>query len=215
MTTSSTPEPQPDRRAAFDEMQRHRRTLRTLRLVMPLLGFAVGIVLLASGYIVVGALIGGLAAVRLAVLLMVEQKRRAWMSQATLDRGPADWPPPSLWPPPSPTAAGSTGGLNAEGPHRLARREFAIAAATIGVDAADLGRDFADGRSIADVATAKGVAPRSVVDAIVTDAAAVIDRARSNGRLSPSTTGPNRDRLTDWATRLVNRRGPAGSPLAS
>lgn len=215
MSTSTTHNDQRPRRTPLEQARHRHKTMQAARLGTALLGMVAGTLLVASGGVLIGLVIGGMAAMRLVMFLVAGRQRRQWEHDRQLDGGPAAWPPPSQWPPPSPNPGAPAGSLAFTGPHRLARREFAVAATTIGVDPDELGRDFAAGRSIAEVASAKGVAPATVIEAIVADATTAIDQARRRGRLAPNATGPNPDRLTDWATRLVNRQGPAGSaPLA-
>jgi hypothetical protein len=215
MSTSTTHNDQRPRRTPLEQARHRHKTMQAARLGTALLGMVAGTLLVASGGVLIGLVIGGMAAMRLVMFLVAGRQRRQWEHDRQLDGGPAAWPPPSQWPPPSPNPGAPAGSLAFTGPHRLARREFAVAATTIGVDPDELGRDFAAGRSIAEVASAKGVAPATVIEAIVADATTAIDQARRRGRLAPNATGPNPDRLTDWATRLVTRQGPAGSaPLA-
>lgn len=211
MSTSTTHNDRRPSRSPLEQAQHRHKTMQVARMGTAAIGMVAGTLLVASGAVLIGLLIVAMATMRLVMFLVAGRQRRQWEHDRQLDGGPSAWPPPSQWPPPSPNPGGPAGGLGGSGPHRLARREFAVAAATIGIDPDELGLAFAAGRSIADVASTKGVAPATVVDAIVADATTVIDRARRRGRLAPSAVAPNPTRLTDWATRLVNRPGPAGS----
>jgi hypothetical protein len=53
----------------------HLRTMRTVRWVMVLVGLAVGVGLFLNGNVVAGALIGGFAALRIAMMLYVSHRR--------------------------------------------------------------------------------------------------------------------------------------------
>jgi hypothetical protein len=140
---------------------------------------AIAAVLLARGNDVLGLLIGGLAVVRVVYLLTFTRRRRAPRS--------------------------SHGG----GPVRdvlrgLAHSEFVVAARVLGLEPATVRRAFDQGSSLAELARGAGVPVDRVVNAVVSDASAKLDRDVADGRL----TGPRADqakaRLPTWASRLVN-----------
>ena len=86
----------------------------------------------------------------------------------------------------------------------LRRREVTVAATTIGIGPDELRRDFAGGRSIAEIAVTAGVAPERVVSAVVVDATAMLDRALTDGTAPPDAASEAKARLPIWATRLVH-----------
>ena len=163
-------------------------SVRTFRWVMTGLGLAAGVLLVATGHTVVGAVIGGLALVRLAFLCSFERRRR---------RGPGD------------VARGGAG--NDPGLRSLVRGQFEVAAGAIGTSPSEVRIDFANGRSIAEIAASRGVPVQRVVDAVVADAAAKLDRAVADGRTTSTMAARIKTRLPRWATRLVNgHRGDLG-----
>lgn len=155
--------------------------IRTFRWVMTGLGLGAGALLLATGHTLVGVVIGGLALVRLVFLIGRERQRRRYRQLHT-------------------AAGGSYPVLR-----QLARGQFEVAARVIGTSSSDVRVEFANGRSIAEIATARGVPVRSVVAAVVADASAKLDRAVADGHTTPTAAERFRGRLPQWATRLVNR----------
>ena|SRR5208283_2032386 len=87
---------------------------------------------------------------------------------------------------------------------RMARSEFELAASTIGISAEQLRRDFEQGRSIAEVAKAEGVAVESVIKAITTDMSSRIDQEKADGRVSMDLVAQAKARLTFWVPRFVS-----------
>jgi hypothetical protein len=158
-------------------------TLRTFRWVMVSLGLVAGALLLANGNILVGVVIGGLACVRLVFLLSLEHERRRL--RRTRD-GDGD------------------GARSYPVLRQLARGQFEVAAGAIGTSPSDLRVEFANGRSIAEIATAHGVPVDTVVAAVIADASAKLDRAVADGRTTPNAAARFKGRLPQWATRLVN-----------
>ncbi len=150
---------------------------RTFRWVMVALGLGAGALLVVTDHLVGGIVIGGLALVRLAFLCAWERRRRR---------------------------ARPTGG---EYPllRSLAHGQFEVVADAIGTSAADVRIEFANGRSIAEIASAHGVAVESVVAAVVADASGKLDRAVANGLTTQFAADRFKSRLPQWATRLVNR----------
>jgi hypothetical protein len=163
-------------------------SVRTFRWVMTGLGLGAGVLLVATGHTVVGAVIGGLALVRLAFLCSIEARRRRARAAAP------------------PGGAGTDPVLRS-----LVRGQFEVAAGAIGTNPSEVRIDFANGRSIAEMAAARGVPVQRVVDAVVADAAAKLDRAVADGRTSSTMAARVKTRLPRWATRLVNgHRGELG-----
>lgn len=154
-------------------------SLRTLRWLIIVVILVLGAVLITRGHFLVGALLCGLAALRIVYMLLFARRRRAHVSQ---------WSP-------NPVRLLLRG---------LAHHEFAVAANTIGVDPAELRRDFAEGRSIAEVAAATGVALDSAVSAVVADATTMLDQALADRMAPPDTVVQAKARLPHWAARLVH-----------
>ena len=86
---------------------------------------------------------------------------------------------------------------------RLARNELAVAAGAIGIAPDDLQRAVDDGRTISAVAADAGVPSGQVVDAVVRDASAKVDRAVETGNVAPNRARVVRDRLPYWAEHFV------------
>jgi hypothetical protein len=160
-------------------------SFRTFRWVMVAVGLAAGALLVVTRNTLVGVLIGGLAVVRLVVLLSLEHRRRQFRRRV----GHA-----------TDAAAG-----NAPLLRTLARGQFEVAASAIGASPSDVRIEFANGRSIAEVATAHGVPVATVVAAVVADASAKLDRAVTDGLTTRFAADRLETRLPHWATRLVNR----------
>jgi hypothetical protein len=163
-------------------------SVRTFRWVTSALALGAGVLLVVTGSTLVGAVIGGLALVRMAFLLSFELRRRRVRAAAARR---VDGNYPVL--------------------RSLAQGQFEVAAGAIGTSPSEVRIDFANGRSIAEIAGAHGVPVERVVDAVVADAAAKLDRAVADGRTSPTAADRVKARLPRWATRLVNgRRGDLG-----
>jgi hypothetical protein len=156
--------------------------LRTLRWVILGFGLAAGILLLATGHLLFGALLVGFAGLRLVLMLGMQRRRRQFRALART--APAGDAPPVL--------------------RTLVRGQFEVAAEAIGVPPADLRIEFAKGRSIAEVASAHDVPVETVVAAVVADAAAKVDRAVADGQTPPGAADRIKGRLPQWATRMVN-----------
>jgi len=91
--------------------------------------------------------------------------------------------------------------------HRKEIRKEAVesAAKTIGIPADELRADFKAGQSVAEVATAKGVDPQTVVDTWVKGADARIDQAVTDGKLTQEQADKAKAKVPTIATKLVNR----------
>jgi hypothetical protein len=169
-------------------------SFRTFRWVMVALGLAAGVLLLVTGNTLVGAVIGGLALVRLAFLVSIERRRRQVRGVGGGSR-PGGGEYPLL--------------------RSLARGQFEVAAGAIGTSPSDVRIEFANGRSIAEVAGAHGVPVEAVVAAVVADASAKLDRAVADGHTTRFAADRLKSRLPRWATRMVyGHRGDFGSRRA-
>jgi hypothetical protein len=148
---------------------------------MSVVALAAGVVLVVTGFTVPGAVIGGLAVVRMAFLASLELRRRRFRAVAA-SREEGNYPVL----------------------RSLVRGQFEVAAGAIGTSPSEVRIDFANGRSIAESAAARGVPVERVVDAVVADAAAKLDVAVAEGRTSPTAAARFKARLPRWATRVVN-----------
>jgi polyhydroxyalkanoate synthesis regulator phasin len=92
----------------------------------------------------------------------------------------------------------------------------------LGIDAETLRTQLADGSSLADIATANGVDPQTVIDALVAEAQARIDAAVADGKIDADVAA---ERTADLEARITARvngeggdfgprgpRGPRGGP---
>jgi len=86
---------------------------------------------------------------------------------------------------------------------RLARNELDVAATAIGIAPEELRRAVDDGRTISAVAADAGIPSRRVVDAVVRDASAKVDRAVAAGNVAPNRARVVHNRLPHWAERFV------------
>jgi hypothetical protein len=122
-------------------------------------GLVVGGVLLLLDYYLFGVIIGGFAVLRLMYTLSLPNRR-----------GP-------MWL--SPVSDSERALLRS-----MARDEFLVAAGAMGMSGAQLRKDFNGGMSIAEMASSAGAGLEPVIDAIVSDASARIDRAVAQGQSS-------------------------------
>src|SRR4051794_29918848 len=155
------------------------RTMRYLFFGVSLVG---GLVLLAAGQTLLGGLLVAMGAVR--IVLLVSMQRRVASSS----------PSPGANKPPR-------GGQQML--RRLAGIELDVAATAIGVAPDALRRAVDEGRSIAALAADVGVPSDRVVDAVVRDANAKVDRALADGRIAADRATILRGRLPNWAEQLV------------
>jgi uncharacterized protein (DUF433 family) len=95
--------------------------------------------------------------------------------------------------------------------HPKAARRTAIAgvraaAKAIGIKPADLAQELKAGKSLAEVATAHGKTPQSVVDALVAAATKRINAAHDAGRISDERAASALEKLSARATSAVNAK---------
>lgn len=85
------------------------------------------------------------------------------------------------------------------------RREIAQTAAdTIGIPVDELAADYKAGQSISEIATAHGVDPQTVADALVAKASATIDQAVADGKVSQEKADKAKAKLPELASRVVD-----------
>jgi hypothetical protein len=158
-------------------------TVRAIRWAIVAVGLGAGIALLAAGATLIGIVLVVMASLRIAMLLTMRRRMRAFTN--------AD-----------PTAA-RAGGRSGQLLQRLARNELDVAATAIGIAPDELRRAVDDGRTISAVAADAGIPSRRVVDAVVRDASAKVDRAVAAGNVAPNRARVVRNRLPHWAERFV------------
>ncbi len=93
------------------------------------------------------------------------------------------------------------------GPH-LILGGLDAAAKAIGITPQELMAQLKDGKTIADAAKAKGVDPQKVIDAIVADETARIDKLVTDGKLDSTKAEKLKSTLKDAITKFVNDGGP-------
>ena len=97
----------------------------------------------------------------------------------------------------------------------FARQEFKLAADTIGVPAKDLRDAVKGGQTIAEVAQAHDVSADTVVNAVVGDIDAKLDKAVTDGKITQERADKIKDRAPERVTKLVNaHRGDHGAAPA-
>ena len=132
--------------------------------------------------VVAGVALLAAGATLIGVVLLVMATLRAGMLWAMRHRGP---------------------GASGQMLRRLARNELAVAATAIGIAPDDLRRAVDDGHTISAVAADAGIPAQRVVDAVVRDASAKVDRAVEAGNVAPNRARVVRNRLPYWAERFV------------
>ena len=158
-------------------------SMRTMRYLFFGVGLVGGVILLAAGQTLIGGLLVAMAAVRIVLLVSMHRGMRSSSSQA-------------------PRVDGRRRG-GRQMLQRLASMELDVAATTIGVAPDVLRSAVSDGRSISAVAADAGVPSDRVVDAVVRDANAKVDRAVADGRMASDRASMLRTRLPNWAEQLV------------
>jgi transposase-like protein len=94
---------------------------------------------------------------------------------------------------------------------RRARAGGKLAAQTIGIDAKALRDELRSGKSIADVATEHGIAPNTVINALVDAATTKINAAKAAGKLTDAQAARLLDHLTERISRFVQHRFAASA----
>jgi hypothetical protein len=144
-----------------------------MRWVVVGVGLAGGVALLVTGATLIGVVLVVMASLRIAMLVATGNRRR----------GRASGSGPML--------------------RRLARNELDVAATAIGIAPDDLRRAVDEGHSISAVAADAGIPTQRVVEAVVRDASAKVDRAVEAGNVAPNRARVVRNRLPHWAERFV------------
>src|SRR4249919_3338710 len=157
-------------------------SIRTMRLLFFGVGLVGGVILLAAGETLLGSVLIAMAAVRIVLLVSMQRRMRSSSQTGSMSGRP---------------------GGGRQMLQRLAGMELDVAATTIGVAPDVLRSAVNDGRSISAVAADAGVPSDRVVDAVVRDANAKVDRAVADGRIAPDRATMLRGRLPNWAEQLV------------
>jgi hypothetical protein len=157
-------------------------------------GLVAGTVLLVVGNGLIGGILVVMAGLRISMLVMMERRRRAFSGGA----GAAPSPTGGF-----PARPGRAGRGRNEMLQRLARNELDVAAVAIGVTPDQLRSAVDEGRTISAVAADAGVSSRHVVDAVVRDAAARVERGVAAGQVAADRARILQSRLPIWAERFV------------
>ena len=91
---------------------------------------------------------------------------------------------------------------------RIRRGAAAVITKTIGIDRKTLRADLAGGQTIAQIATAKGVAPQTVIDALVTAATDKLTAAVTAHEITAARATKIEQKLPARAAKLVNTWHP-------
>ena len=155
------------------------RPLWGLQWVMIALGLAIAAALLLRGSYLLGLLIAALAVARVVYMFCMTRRRRS--RRDSFDAGPV------------------RGVLRG-----FARSELIVAARIISLGPAQVRRSFDEGRSLAELATGAGVPVERMVDAVIRDTSAKLDREVAEARLTQARAQQVRARLPLWANGLVH-----------
>ncbi len=93
--------------------------------------------------------------------------------------------------------------------HGIFGPDLDAAAQALGISTADLRTELQAGKSVAEVAKAKGVDLNKVIDAVVAKATSQIDQAVKDGKLTQAKADTMKARLKDKVTEMLNRARPA------
>ncbi len=93
--------------------------------------------------------------------------------------------------------------------HRIFFPQFDEAAVALGMSADELRTELEAGKTIATIASERGVDLQTVIDALVADGNERIDEAVASGRLTEEEATEARTNLTEKVTALVNGELPA------
>jgi hypothetical protein len=173
-------------------------TVKTIRWIMVGVGLVAGVALLAAGATLIGVVLLVMATLRLVMLLSMQRLMRSFDGGAHGGSGFAR----GLGGPAG-RAGARAGTGRGELMQRLARNELDVAATAIGIEPDALRRAIDDGRTISSLAADAGIPSRQVVDAVVRDASAKVDRAVEAGNVAPNRARLLRNRLPHWAERFV------------
>ncbi len=86
---------------------------------------------------------------------------------------------------------------------------FGDLAETLGLDADEIRAELEAGKSLADIATAQGIDPQTLIDEMVADIQAHLDEAVANGRIDETDVADKLAEATQRATDMVNGDLPA------
>ena len=91
---------------------------------------------------------------------------------------------------------------------RLLRGAGGVVTKTIGIDRPTLRQDLRSGQTIAQIATAHGIDPQTVIDALVQAANKRVDAAVAKGWITAARAARIEQRLPDRITKLVDNWHP-------
>jgi|1186.fasta_scaffold386055_1 hypothetical protein len=167
--------------------------VRTLRWLIAGFGLVAGLVLLAVGQGLIGGIMLVMAGLRIVMLLPMNRRMGAFPGGGGAGAGSSARIP----------GGGRVGGRRDEMLLRLSRNELDVAATAIGVPPDELRRAVDDGGTISAVAADAGIPTARVVDAIVRDASARVDRGVAAGNVAADRARTLQSRLPHWAERFV------------
>ncbi|MFI5046151.1 MAG: hypothetical protein ACHQIG_03730 [Acidimicrobiia bacterium] len=168
---------QSDRTAGFEGRM---RSMRRWRLAISVGSLVLGLVLVTTGNVLIGAIIGTLAVARLVMFSRFPVPVRGARRRTDLDASDRQW-------------------LRAQ-----ARDEFLVASRVIGCPISDLRDQLQQGRSLADVASARSVDVERLTEAITADIATKAVDAEHTGALSHAAAQRVQSLAPRFAGRLVH-----------
>lgn len=109
---------------------------------------------------------------------------------------------------PKPHDGGNGGDSGQHRPRGIVKNALQTAAEVIGIDIQELKDGLKSGKTIAEVASENGSSGDAVIDALVDQANAAIDKAVADGKLDESKAGGAKQKAEERITKLVNEGGP-------
>jgi hypothetical protein len=165
------------------EIGRRVHSMRRWRLAISIAAVVLGLVLVLTGHVLVGVVIGGLAAARLVMFSRFGGRR--WRGTPGMSASDREWFRTQV------------------------RDEFLVASQAIGCPAGDLRDQWQQGRSIAEVATQRSADVGEVTAAIAADVTAKALDAERAGAVTHETAQRVEALAPRFAERLVHRHRAA------
>lgn len=105
---------------------------------------------------------------------------------------------------------GDRGGPGGPGGFPMIGKGLDVAAETLGVTEDELRTALRDGKTLAEIATDKGVDRQALVDALVADAEAKLAEKVADGSITQEQADERAERLTEAVESMVDGEGPMG-----
>jgi hypothetical protein len=178
-------QPETDQRTAFEKRM---RSMRRWRMAIAVGGLVLGVVLVATGNVLIGVIVGGLAVARLVMFSRFPVGGgRGRGGRASGNPSDRQW-------------------LRAQ-----ARDEFLVAARVIGCSPQELQNAFQQGKSVAEFAAERSVPVENVTTAVAADLDLKARNAAATGTMSETDAQRMHERAPQFAQRMVyGHRGDFG-----